>query len=252
MTSLRTSVVVPAYDEEALLGACLGSLSRQTRPPAEVVVVDNNSRDRTAAIARAHGARVVTEPVQGIWPAAATGYDAVTGDVIARCDADSVVPPDWIERIEAAFAHDPGLRALTGPGVFAELPPVRRLLADVLYMRPYFLLVGLALGHPPLFGSNFAMRTEVWRSIRDEVHSASDAVHDDIDLSFHIGRGPQVRYDPSLRVDISARPFGDPRGLGLRLVKGLRSVRIHTPDNGPWARYQEKLLARRGRRGTVA
>jgi glycosyltransferase involved in cell wall biosynthesis len=244
---MRVSVVVPAYDEEALLGACLRSLGRQTRPPDEVVVVDNNSRDRTAAIARAHGARVVPELVQGIWPAAATGYDAARGDVIARCDADSVLPSDWVQRIEAAFVGDSELRAITGPGVFSGLPPVRRALADVLYMRPYFLLVGLALGHPPLFGSNFAMRTDAWRAVRHEVHASSDAVHDDLDLSFHIGRGRQVRFDPSMRVDISARPLGDLRGLGRRLVKGFRTVRIHSPGNGPWARYREKLLERRAR-----
>jgi glycosyltransferase involved in cell wall biosynthesis len=246
-TGLRTSVVVPAFDEEALLGACLRSLARQTRPPLEVVVVDNNSRDRTAAVARAHGARVVTEPVQGIWPAAATGYDAATGDLIARCDADCVLPPDWVERIERAFAADPDLLALTGPGIFAELPPVRRALADLLYMRAYFMLVGLALGHPPLFGSNLAMRASAWRAARADVHAASDAVHDDMDLSFHLGRGRQVRYDPALRVRISARPFGDARGMALRVVKAVRSVRIHSPEDGPWARYREKLLARTGR-----
>ncbi|WNB86726.1 glycosyltransferase family 2 protein [Cellulomonas sp. ATA003] len=243
----RTSVVVPAWDEEAVLGACLRSLARQTRAPLEVVVVDNNSRDRTAQIARAHGARVVCETVQGIWPAAATGYDAAVGPIVARCDADSVLPPDWVERIEAAFDADADLRALTGPGVFAGLPPVRRALADVLYMRAYFVLVGLALGHPPLFGSNFAMRASAWRAVRGEVHAQSDAVHDDIDLSFHIGRGRQVRLDPRLRVDISARPLGDVRGLARRVVKGFRSVRVHSPGDGPWARYSAKLLARTGR-----
>src|SRR5215211_6890613 len=114
-------------------------------------------------------------------------------------------------------------------------------------MRAYFLLVGLALGHPPLFGSNFAMRADAWRAVRQEVHASSDAVHDDLDLSFHIGRGPQVRFDPLLRVDISARPFGDVRGLGVRLVKGFRSVRIHSPEDGPWSRYREKVLERRAR-----
>lgn len=240
----RTSVVVPAFDEEELLAACLHSLARQTRPPLEVVVVDNNSRDATAGIARAHGARVVAEPVQGIWPAAATGYDAAAGEFIARCDADSVLPPDWVERIEGAFAADPQLRAVTGPGVFSGLPPVRRALADVLYMRAYFVLVGLALGHPPVFGSNFAMRASAWRAVRDEVHSGSDAVHDDIDLSFHLGRGRSVRLDPALRADISARPFGDPRGMAHRVVKGVRSVRIHSPEDGPWERYREKLVGR--------
>jgi cellulose synthase/poly-beta-1,6-N-acetylglucosamine synthase-like glycosyltransferase len=190
---------------------------------------------------------VVTETVQGIWAAAATGYDAATGDVIARCDADSVLPVDWVERIEAAFAADDRLRALTGPGVFGELPAVRRALADLLYMRAYFLLAGLALGHPPLFGSNMAFRTTAWRAVRAQVHSSSDAVHDDLDLSFHIGRGAQVRYDPALRVAISARPLADVRGLGERVVKGFRSVRVHAPGDGPWARYREKLLARTAR-----
>jgi glycosyltransferase involved in cell wall biosynthesis len=245
----RTSVVVPAFDEELLLAACLRSLGRQTRPPLEVVVVDNNSRDRTAQIARAHGARVVPEAVQGIWPAAAAGYDAAAGEIIARCDADSVLPPDWVERIEDAFAADPRLRAVTGPGVFSGLPPVRRVLADVLYMRAYFGLVGLALGHPPLFGSNFAMRASAWRAVRGEVHSGSDAVHDDIDLSFHLGRGRTVRLDPALRVDISARPLGDLRGMAHRVAKGFRSVRIHSPADGPWARYREKLLVRVARSG---
>ena len=246
-TPARTSVVVPAFDEEDVLGACLRSLARQTRPPLEVVVVDNNSRDCTARVARAHGARVVTEAVQGIWPAAATGYDAAAGEFVARCDADSVLPPDWVERIEDAFDADPDLRAVTGPGVFAGLPRVRRVLADVLYMRAYFLLVGLALGHPPLFGSNFAMRAAAWRAVRGEVHAGSDAVHDDIDLSFHLARGRQVRLDRALRVDISARPLGDVRGMARRVVKGFRSVRVHAPADGPWARYREMLLARTGR-----
>lgn len=241
-------MVVPAFDEEALLGVCLRSLARQTRPPLEVVVVDNCSTDRTAQVARAHGARVVTETVPGIWPAAATGYDAAVGEIVARCDADSVLPPDWVERIEDAFDADPALLAVTGPGVFAALPPVRRVLADVLYMRAYFVLVGLALGHPPLFGSNFAMRATTWRAARGRVHAGSDAVHDDIDLSFHLGRGGAVRLDRALRVEISARPFGDPRGLVRRLVKGVRSVRVQSPEDGPWGRYRERLLGltRRG------
>jgi glycosyltransferase involved in cell wall biosynthesis len=238
---------VPAFDEEAVLGVCLRSLARQTTPPLEVVVVDNNSRDRTAQVARAHGARVVRETVQGIWPAAATGYDAAVGELVARCDADSVLPPDWVERIEAAFDADPGLRAVTGPGVFADLPRARRAVADLLYMRAYFVLVGLALGHPPLFGSNFAMRASAWRQVREQVHAESDAVHDDIDLSFHLGRGRSIRLDRGLRVEISARPLGDPRGLARRVVKGFRSVRIHSPGDGPWARYREKLLERTGR-----
>ena len=55
------SVVIPAYNEEKYLPACLEALSRQTFRDFEVVVVDNNSTDRTAEIARSLGARVVHE-----------------------------------------------------------------------------------------------------------------------------------------------------------------------------------------------
>ena len=62
---LRFSVVVPAYNEEAFLPETLRSLRRQDYPGAyEIVVVDNNSTDATAEIARSFGVRVVSEPTQ--------------------------------------------------------------------------------------------------------------------------------------------------------------------------------------------
>src|SRR5690606_38180984 len=100
----RISVVIPARDDARHLDRCLRALATQTHPPWEVVVVDNASTDDTAAVARAHGARVVAEPRVGIPAAAATGYDAASGEVIARLDADSVPPPDWVARVGAAMS----------------------------------------------------------------------------------------------------------------------------------------------------
>src|SRR3954452_8207081 len=88
------SVVIPVKDDAVALERCLRLLGQQTVAPLEVVVVDNGSRDASAAGARRHGARVVTEPTPGIPAAASTGYDAARGDLIARCDADSVPDTD--------------------------------------------------------------------------------------------------------------------------------------------------------------
>ncbi|MFI2752275.1 glycosyltransferase [Cellulomonas sp. P22] len=230
---LTVTVVVPARDEATRLPRCLRSLAGQTLAPHEVVVVDNASRDSTAEIASQAGARVVHEPVPGVWSAAARGYDAAGTDLIARCDADSEPPPDWIERIVRAFEEDPGLQVLTGPGDFYDLwgPPGR--VASWVYMHGYVTAMTLALTHPPVFGSNLAMRTEAWRRARPNVHRTRDDIHDDADLSYHLtGR---MRFDWGLWVGISPRPLFAARRR--RWAVGMRTVLMHWPAHAPWRRF---------------
>ncbi len=65
---MKISVVVPAYNEEAVIERCLNALVNQIVPVDEILVVDNNSTDRTAEIAekyREYGVRVIRETVQG-------------------------------------------------------------------------------------------------------------------------------------------------------------------------------------------
>ena len=103
----RFSVVVPAHDEADLLGATLEALAAQDVDAAyEVVVVDNASTDATAEVARAHGARVVAEPRRGVCRARQTGVDAARGEIVASTDADSLVPPDWLRRLDATLRAD--------------------------------------------------------------------------------------------------------------------------------------------------
>lgn len=239
---LRITLVVPARDEQDRLPRCLASVAAQTRQPDEVVVVDNGSTDATARIAAAAGARVVHEPVPGIWHAAAAGYDAATGDVIARVDADTVLPPDWIARVEHLMTADAACDAVTGPGRFRGLRRGPAGVAHVLYMQTYFVLGGLALGGTPVFGSAFALRATAWHAARTGVHRHDD-VHDDLDLSFHLRPG-SVRYDDGLAVSISARPLRTPGTMALRLARGWRSVVLHWPQQGPWHAAEARVRAR--------
>jgi glycosyltransferase involved in cell wall biosynthesis len=92
---MKISVVVPAFNEEKLLGATLAEIKSAARPLLErgwhfeLVVCDNNSTDRTADIARAAGAKVVFEPVNQIARARNTGASITTGDWLIFVDADS-------------------------------------------------------------------------------------------------------------------------------------------------------------------
>ena len=107
---LTVSVVIPVKDDARRLAVCLAAIRRQTVAPLEVVVVDNGSTDASAAVARAGGARVVREEHAGIPAASAAGYDAAIGDVIARLDADSIPPAEWVETIRGHLTERPDLQ----------------------------------------------------------------------------------------------------------------------------------------------
>lgn len=235
------TVVIPVKDDADMLERCLRSLADQSRPADEIVVVDNCSSDNSVQVAERHGVRVLSESRPGITAAASAGYDEAAGEIIARCDADSVLPRDWLERIETAFQNEPSIQAITGPGRFYDLGPLARVLADILYMRAYFVFAGAALAGTPLFGSNFAMRAPVWRSVADSVPRDQPALHDDFDLSFRFEPGRGVRYDKHLIAGISGRPFRDTRAMARRLSMALTTIRAHLPSENPVSRWRRRV-----------
>ncbi len=96
---MRVRVVIPVKDGARVLGGCLDALAAQRdAPPFEVLVVDNGSRDGTAALAAGHPVvtEVRTEPVPGSYAARNAGWAGFGGDVVAFTDADCVPAPDWL------------------------------------------------------------------------------------------------------------------------------------------------------------
>ncbi|MEO5919665.1 MAG: glycosyltransferase family 2 protein [Pseudolysinimonas sp.] len=229
------SVVIPVRNDAAMLTAALESLAAQTRQPDEIVVVDNSSSDASAIIAERAGARVVTEPRRGIPYASATGYDSARSGIIARIDADTVCPPGWLAHIERSFERDPELDLLTGGAEFYGGSELAHRLGRAWYIGGMYWAVTPYLGHPPVFGSNFAMRRQVWAELGGEVHRET-GIHDDLDLSMHVKPWMRVEYDPELMVKISARPFDTWEGLTRRLSWVLPTLRNHWPEDAPWRR----------------
>src|SRR5688572_5985312 len=98
-TKPRLTIVIIAYNEEGYIANCLRSVQDQTLAPDEVIVVDNNSKDRTAEIAKSFSfVKLVTEHIQGIAPARNRGFNEATGDLIVRIDSDTKLPVDWVEK----------------------------------------------------------------------------------------------------------------------------------------------------------
>ncbi|MDQ0849375.1 glycosyltransferase involved in cell wall biosynthesis [Arthrobacter sp. B3I9] len=242
------SVVIPCKNDGHLLKLCLRALQSQTVAPLEIIVVDNHSSDNTAETAARHGARVLYERAPGIAAAASTGYDAARGDVIVRCDADTVPPPDWLERIAARFHSEPDLAVLTGPGNFYGTGRIRSRLARVAYVQAYFVLMGAAMGHWPPFGSNCAFRRRDWKGVSRHVSRWDQDVHDDVDLGFALGPASRTAYDRSLQVGISARALTGGAAGRLRLKRAFHTLAVHWRKAPPWERWHRTLNARRERR----
>jgi len=109
---MRVAVVIPARDEAASVGAVVTGLLEQGVPLAEVVVVDNGSRDGTAAIARAAGATVVAEPRAGYGRACLAGL----AHLRRPPEVGASQPPDAVVFADADGADDPAdLDALLAP-----------------------------------------------------------------------------------------------------------------------------------------
>ena len=106
---MKISLVIPAFNEERLLGATLERINAArvvfgaAAWDSELIVCDNNSTDRTAEIARDGGALVVHEPVNQIDRARNRGAAAATGDWLLFIDADSLPSPELFTDLVAAI-----------------------------------------------------------------------------------------------------------------------------------------------------
>jgi len=99
----RVSIVIPTYNEEANLPACLESVQRLKYPDVETVVVDNGSADRTVDIAKSFGAKVLQDSTKRVSGLRNLGAASSSGDIIAFVDADCVVDENWISSATEYF-----------------------------------------------------------------------------------------------------------------------------------------------------
>jgi len=127
MKNVDYSIIVPAFNEEALLGATLDRLNQiiaAIPEVGEVIVTDNNSTDRTADIAREHGARVVFEPFQQIATSRNSGGKISTADYLFFVDADTLVTEalirESLDLLKSGTVSGGGALARFSPGTRNE------------------------------------------------------------------------------------------------------------------------------------
>lgn len=161
---MRLSIVIPAYNEENYLSACLAGVLAEAARSAdlasiEVLVVDNASTDKTAAVARSFsGVRVVEEPQKGLTRARQKGLSEARGEILAYIDADTRMPPGWIARVLRAFAANLRVVCISGPYIYYDATPLERAL-----VRLYWIFLAVPaywVTRYMVVGGNFAARKD--------------------------------------------------------------------------------------------
>jgi glycosyltransferase involved in cell wall biosynthesis len=235
---MRLSFVVPAYNEEAYLPACLESILEQTSAlPAgttEIIVVNNASSDRTREVALSYpGVIVVDEPRKGLTFARQAGFAASSGSLIANVDSDSRLTPGWVEKVLTTFdesdarahvskTHKP-LAALSGPVLYYDLSARDRLFVHVFYligwatyaMNRYILRVGSMVQ-----GGNFVTSRRALEDIGG-FNLAISFYGEDTDIACRLNTVGEVRFTFDLKMFSSARRL---KKEGMLTMAGRYSI----------------------------
>lgn len=227
------TAIVCAYNEERMVPAALHSLLAQTRPPDEIILVNNASTDATGDVARlVPGVRVIDEPRKGLLWARAAGRTAARGDVLFYMDADCRAPLRLFERLERRFCRSRATVAVTGPYRFYDWDWIGMAgarvydytLAPFAHFTAHHLLgIGAVL-----YGGNFAVRA--WALEMIGGFDTSIEFHgEDTNLGRRLARIGAVQLAYDCAVATSARRYKAlGRGRVFRLyVRNFWSEMIH-------------------------
>ena len=207
INTLTTSVVIPVYNEAEGLYACLKAIGQLNKKPLEVIVVDNNSTDNSAEVALSFNwVKLVHEEKQGVVHARSRGFNEASGDIIARIDADTLLKPEWLDRVNELFTEDKSLAAVSGSADYYDFLFID--IANTIDRITRKYMSKRLKRHMFLHGSNMALRTSAWNEVKGSLCSAS-GIHEDLDLAIHLqDAGFKVEYDEQLVAGISTRRIG--------------------------------------------
>lgn len=223
------SVVIPAFNEEKFIERTLISLMNQDFKDFELIVVDNNSQDRTGQIAERFGAKVVFEPEEGVGYSRQAGFMAAEAPIIATTDADTIVPHNWLSKILKEFDSDPGLVAFGGFHSLYNGPFLARFAVRYLIFIPW-IFDRIFSGGWSLSGANLAVRKKAFLQI--EGFKAKLKLGEDADLSWRLRSIGKVCLDMNFRVETSGRRYG--KGLFIAIMQyfpnGLARIFLKKPE----------------------
>jgi glycosyltransferase involved in cell wall biosynthesis len=246
--ALTLTIVIPVFNEEDHIDACLQAIAAQTIQPDEVIVVDNNSTDKTASLARGYPfVTLLKEKKQGVLFAKRRGIDA-----------DTVLPPRWVAQVKELMS-DKAVAAITGPVNYYDMP-----LPESNYHLDHWMrssIYNWSPKSPFLFGSNMAIRKPVWAQINEGL-CRDNYMHEDLDLAIHLYQANhKILYSSRLLAGASGRRYNDSPRRYYKYISmyrqtylrhGLHSLAIYSATGiyalgyivlHPWLKFWYRLYS---------
>ena len=191
----RVSVVVCSYNGSRTIRDTLEGLARLRYPDYEVIVVDDGSRDSTAAIAKEYDCVLIRTENRGLSNARNTGLAKATGEIVAYIDDDAYPDPDWLTYLAATFLTTPHA-GVGGPNL---APPGDGPIAECVARAPggplHVLLTDTVAEHIP--GCNMAFR-KAWLDVIGGFDPQFRTAGDDVDLCWRLqSRGWTLGFHPA-------------------------------------------------------
>jgi glycosyltransferase involved in cell wall biosynthesis len=179
---LKLSLIIPVYNEERHIEACLDAVALQTVKPFEVILIDNNCTDSTLEIAKKFDfVKIIKQKKQGLIPSRNLGFETAKGDIFGRIDADSVIDKNWVYLVIDSFSKNKQLMGLTGLAR-TSVSPFKDPKSTIM-SRSYFWLVDAQMRTKVMWGANMAIRREAWGEVKNETADNDQHVHEDQDIS---------------------------------------------------------------------
>ena len=205
---LKLTLVIPVYNEEHHIKACLDAVAKQQEMPDEVIVVDNNCTDRTIQIAKTFDfVTVIKEPLQGRGHARSAGFNTAKSEIIGRIDADSRIASNWVKTVKEKFSNDSELMGLTGLANTAFLPYINVPKLKI-FSRSYFWFAHAGFNTVTMWGANMAIRKTAWGLVKNKVCLDDKKVHEDQDISLCMAaKGMKIAVDNHLLITTNGQTY---------------------------------------------
>lgn len=160
----KVSILIAAWNEEVNIFNCVASLSAlETTIPFEIIVINNNSTDRTQDTIDKLHVKSLFQPIQGCGPARQLGQEHAVGKYILLADADCIYPPCWLDKMTAALEKE-GVVCVYGRYSFIPesgyprwklylLERMKDMIAELRHFkRPYLNAYGISMGYVKALG----------------------------------------------------------------------------------------------------
>lgn len=200
------SVVIPARNEEKFLPDCVSSIKKQKGFfDIEIIVVDNNSVDKTREVAEKCGARVTSESRYGVGQARKTGTEMAGGDWIVNLDADSRLTGDYLLKARKIFDENKDIVCLGGQVLFYDAPWWMDILRFLFHRALYFYARFVSGGCVGPMGNNMVFRKSDYQKTAG--FDAGLKFGEDSDICRKLSKFGKVKIDFGLKCLISSRRY---------------------------------------------